>query len=367
MKGDTVGTSDPGDLPASVETWFQKAARDLPWRDTPDPYRIWVSEIMLQQTRVATVLEYYQPFLEAFPTVEALAEADRDAVLKAWEGLGYYARARRLHRAARQVVEQHEGVLPDTVRELKELPGIGEYTAAALVALAFDGDAPVVDGNVLRVVTRLRDIETPIDRTDTRRRVEHHLTTWLEFADDPGTFSEGLMELGALICTPGDPDCDRCPVRDDCRARQRDRVEELPVTGKRPERPHHEVTAGVLLEEGRILIARRPEDRMLGGLWEFPGGKQEDGETLREALTREFMEELGVEVSVGDPIVRVPHEYSHLSINLHAFWCRRRSGDPRGREDQPWKWVRPGELREYAFPGANQPILDAVEDRLLEG
>lgn len=355
--------SDPT-LPSAVETWFRESARDLPWRDAEDPYPIWVAEVMLQQTRVTTVLDYYEPFLEQFPTVEALARADRDAVLKAWEGLGYYARARRLHRAARQLVEEHGGDLPRTVEELRELPGIGDYTAAAVAAFAFGADDPVIDGNVLRVVSRLKALETPVDRTDTRSRVKQYLTDWIEAAAEPGRFSEAVMELGALVCTPSNPECGSCPVRSRCRAHAEGRIEQLPVTGERPDRPHYEVTAGVLVEDGNVLIARRPEDRMLGGLWEFPGGKQEDGETLREALRREFMEELGLEVSVGEKIVEVPHEYSHLSINLHAYWCRRAEGEPESREDQPWRWVSPDRLREYAFPGANQPILEAVEDEM---
>lgn len=349
-------------VPSAVEAWFRESARDLPWRRTKDPYRIWVAEIMLQQTQVTTVLDYYEPFLEQFPTVEALARADRDAVLKAWEGLGYYARARRLHRAARRLVEGHGGTLPRTVEGLKELPGIGDYTAAAVAAFAFGADEPVIDSNVLRVVSRLMVLDTPVDRTDTRRRVEHHLAGWIQEAEDPGRFSEAMIELGALVCTPSSPDCGACPVRPRCRAHAEGRTEELPVTGERPERPHYEVTAGVLVEEGNVLIARRPEDRMLGGLWEFPGGKQEDGESLRQALKREFMEELGLEVSVGEKIVEVPHQYSHLSINLHAYWCRRVGGEPESREDQPWQWVSPERLRDYAFPGANQPILEAVED-----
>lgn len=349
-----------------VTDWFRDAARDLPWRSTDDPYRIWVSEIMLQQTQVTTVLEYYDDFLEQFPTVETLAAADQDEVLKAWEGLGYYARARRMHRAAQMIVDDFDGRLPHDAETLQSLPGIGEYTAAAIASFAFDARIPVVDSNVLRVVCRLENIGTPVDRTDTQRRVEHYVEEAIKTASDPAAFSEGLIELGAMICTPRDPDCPACPVCEDCRAFEQETVDEVPVTGERPDRPHYEVTAGVLWEDGEVLIARRPEDRMLGGLWEFPGGKQEDGESLREALRREFQEELGVEIEVGDKITKVPHEYSHLSINLHAFWCRRVAGDPESREGQPWKWVRPECLDDHAFPGANQPILEAIDETLNE-
>lgn len=341
--------------------WFRENKRDLPWRKTEDPYEIWVAEIMLQQTQVTTVLDYYQDFLEAFPTVEDLAEATQDEVLKAWEGMGFYARARRLHSAAGQVVREYGGQLPEDENERLDLPGIGEYTTAAIGAFAFDQASPVMDSNVERVIARWEGIETPVDRSDTQSRIESILEGILRRAETPGTVSESVMELGALVCTARNPDCSDCPLRESCEAFRTDRQSSMPVTRDSVEKPHHEIAVGVVEEDGEILISRRPEDAMLGGLWEFPGGKREDRESMPEALKRELKEELGVEVSVGEKIETVPHQYSHLSINLHAYWCSIESGTPRSREGQKWTWVRPGNLSDYAFPKANKTILELVQ------
>ncbi len=342
--------------------WFRDHRRDLSWRGDRSPYEIWVAEVMLQQTRVSTVEQYYDEFLEEFPTVQALSEATQDDVLKAWEGMGFYARARRLHGAARTVVQEHDGNLPSNYKELKELSGIGDYTAAAIEAFAFNGDRPVMDGNVQRVISRWAGIETPIDRADTDARIRDILDNALGLTETPGELSEGLMELGALICTPSRPDCVDCPLSDSCEAYQRDRVEQLPVTRESEEKPHHEIAVAVIHEDDEFLISRRPEEKMLGGLWEFPGGKLEDGETLAAALRREMKEELGIGIQVGQKITKVPHEYSHLSINLHAYYCEIEEGPPTSREGQKWKWVQQENLGEFAFPKANKEVLEILQE-----
>lgn len=340
--------------------WFRNHRRDLPWRGDASPYEVWVAEVMLQQTRVSTVEQYYDEFLREFPTVEALAEAAQDEVLKAWEGMGFYARARRLHSASQTVIEEHDGEVPSDYQELKELSGIGDYTAAAIEAFAFNGERPVMDGNVHRVITRWAGIDTPIDRADTDARIRNVLEGALKKSENPGELSEGLMELGALICTPSNPDCENCPLFENCEAFQGNRVQQLPVTRESDEKPHHEIAVAVILENDDVLISRRPEEKMLGGLWEFPGGKLEDGETLREALCREMKEELGIEITVGAKITEVPHEYSHLSINLHAYFCNVEDGQPTSREGQKWKWVPRKDLEEYAFPKANKQVLEEL-------
>jgi A/G-specific adenine glycosylase len=361
-----VSSSKPFPGERLVE-WFDREARDLPWRRTDDPYRIWVSEIMLQQTQVNTVIDYYHRFLERFPDVEALAGAERDDVMKMWEGLGYYNRARWLHEAAGTVVEEHDGQIPRDNETRKELKGIGDYTAAAIGAFAFDQAHPVVDGNVARVVSRIKGIEEPVDRTDTERRIAHYVGEWLEAVDRPGTLSEALMELGALICTPSNPDCEKCPVSEHCTAREEGRQADLPVTGERPDRPHYEVAAGVIREGSDVLISRRPEDGMLAGLWEFPGGKQEEGESLSEALRRELHEELGIETVVGEKLHKIPHEYSHLTINLHVYACEIEQGKPQSREGQRWEWVSIDRLDDYAFPASNRPIVESLRDETPVG
>lgn len=340
--------------------WFRSNARAAPWRETGDPYRIWVSEVMLQQTRSATVDPYYRRFVRRFPTVRALASADLDDVLRCWEGLGYYARARNLHRAARQVVEHEGGRLPDTAEGLRELPGIGPYTAGAVASIAFGRAEPVLDGNVTRVLCRAFRLREPPKQKEMRRTLWRIAGRMAE-AGEPGTVNQALMELGATVCIPRGRRCEQCPISDCCEARRRGDAGELPVRTPRPELPHQTVAVGVIWRRGRILIDKRPPGGLLGGLWELPGGKQRVGEPLAETCRREIQEELGLNVAVGDKLTRVRHAYTHFRVTIHAFTCRYRGGRPRALGCQEWKWVTPRELGDYAFPRANRRILEALE------
>jgi A/G-specific adenine glycosylase len=287
-----------------------------------------------------------------------------DDVLKQREGLGYYSRARNLHAAAKQIAADHGGQLPETVAQLRELPGIGPYTAGAIASIAFGADEPVLDGNVERVLCRLLGIEADPKKAATRKRL------WLEAEQllapgQAGDFNQAMMELGATICTPTGPACDDCPLADACVALEIRRVEELPVRPARRAIPHHTVVAGVIRRgrgsHTRILIDRRPEEGMLAGLWEFPGGKVEPGESLVDALQREVLEEVGLKVTVGERICRVEHAYSHFRITMHVFECRAPRGRARAIEVDEVRWVRPAELRDFAFPRANQRVLDVLE------
>lgn len=351
--------SGPGETAARLVAWFRSRSRDVPWRDETEPYRIWVAEVMAQQTRMAVVRERYDRFLAAFPDVHALAAADRDAVLKAWEGLGYYSRARHLHDAARIVATDLGGRLPDTTEGLRALPGVGPYTAGAVASLAFGRRAPAVDGNVRRVLSRLHDLAHPPAPV-----LEAHARALLEAADaPPGEVNQALMDLGGELCTPRSPACDRCPLAPGCRARALGTQEQRP--GRRPRRalPHRTIAVAVVRRDGRLLIGRRPEDGLLGGLWEFPGGKVERGETPRAAAARELAEEMCVAAEIGDEIAVVEHAYSHFRITLHAFDGRWTSGEPCGRAATEWRWVTPAELDGYAFPAANRRVLEALARR----
>jgi A/G-specific adenine glycosylase len=349
---------------AALFRWARRNLRDLPWRVEPrDPYRIWVSEIMLQQTQAVTVIPYFTRFTERFPTVQALAEAPLDDVLKLWEGLGYYARARNLHRAAQQVMAESGGQVPDTVEKLGRLPGIGDYTAGAIASIGFGRDAPVVDGNVRRVLCRVYAI-----RGDPRQKKIQNRLWALARANlhrrQPGLWNEALMELGATICTPRSPRCVQCPLATVCRARAQGLQDKLPQRTASKRIPHYDVTAAIIRQRGRVLIARRPLDSMLGGLWEFPGGKKERGESLEECLQREICEELGIEIKVGPLVTRLNHTYTHLRITLHAFECRRVRGRPRAIQVADWRWVTPDALDTFAFAVTDRKIVQALRARL---
>ncbi len=359
----------PATVVAALLAWIDAGQlRDLPWRAEPrDPYAVWVSEIMLQQTQVATVIPYLQRWLERFPTVEALAAAEQADVLKAWEGLGYYSRARNLHKAARIIVAEHSGRLPAERHALLALPGIGKYTAGAILSIAFGQRAAVLDGNVKRVLARVWDEAGEIGRSATETHL-WHLAEGLVGAVEPqqaGPLNEALMDLGATVCLPQRPRCLLCPLHAPCLARQRGTQEERPVRKARKPLPHFDVTAAVLRRPGhpeQFLIAQRPAEGMLGGLWEFPGGKQHAGETLPDCLRREMEEELAVEVEVGRPVAVVRHAYTHFRITLHAFECQLLAGEPQPIGVADWRWVTLDDLAQYAFAVTDQKIIAALRE-----
>ena len=343
--------------------WYHDVKREMPWRNTDDPYRIWVSEIMLQQTRVDQAEPYYQRFTNAFPTVHDLADAERDAVLQQWEGLGYYSRARYLHEAAQTVVNEHGGTVPSTYDGLKSLKGIGPYTAAAVASIAFGKAHGVLDGNVIRVLTRVFAIEEDSTRSATRRRLQA-LADALVDPDDPGNANQALMELGATVCTPRNPACGECVLEPVCDAADAGHPERYPVTPESTPIPHHDIAVGLVFDEaGRLLIQRRPDDAMLGGLWEFPGGKCEDGESPDAACRRELQEELGITVETDALFYTLKHAYSHFKITLHAYPCRIVDGTPTPEIDQPMQWVTVDELADYAFPRANRKLIEELKRR----
>jgi len=337
-------------------TWFAAYKRDLPWRHDRTPYRVWVSEIMLQQTQVETVRDYYLRFMERFPTVSSLADASLQDVLKLWEGLGYYSRARSLHRAAQLVVAEHGGQLPADVAALRALPGIGAYTSGAIASLAFGIPAPAVDGNVRRVLARVLALETPV-----KTQLEEAACLLIS-EEAPGAFNEALIELGASLCRPQRPRCLLCPWCDWCRARELGQQASFPAPKPRKTIPHYDVVAAVTLrEDGRVLVAQRPRDAMLGGLWEFPGGKREAGETLEEALRRELQEEMAITLAVGKQLTKVRHAYTHFRITLYAFLCELMDGDPRCIACEDFKWAAVEDLKSLPMAVTDRKISEVVE------
>jgi A/G-specific adenine glycosylase len=346
--------------------WFRGHRRPLPWRIRPSPYRIWVAEVLLQQTRVAQAAPYFERFVERFPTVEALARASEEDVLKAWEGAGYYARARHLHAAARRVVREFGGELPHRSAALRELPGVGPYIAAAVASLAFDEPDVALDANGLRVLARWT-----LERGDPRRPAVHRRLYGWAMEHRPsaraGRFNEGLMELGETVCVPHRPRCPECPIAPHCRARQ-----ELPDPGviplRRPSPTKPMVVAAVVAvsREARWLVLRRPSTGLLGGLWEFPGGKLEAGESAAHAARRELREETGLTAGTLEPLGIFHQEYSHFRVALHLFRGRSSRGKLRVR-GRRHRWVGLTALRRLPLPRATLKMIPALEPSRVGG
>lgn len=336
----------------------------MPWRETKNPYYIWISEIMLQQTRVDQALPYFERFITAFPTVEHLALADQHDVLMLWEGLGYYSRARNIHKAAKQISSDFGGKLPASYQELLSLPGIGPYTAAAISSIAFKLEHAVMDGNVIRVVCRYLGLEEDTRKNSTRSRVQKVVDEWI-IGQAPDDFNQAIMELGATVCTPHRPNCESCPISVQCVAYTESKTDVIPYASKKAKRPHHQISVAIIMNENNeLLIAQRPNEAMLGGLWEFPGGKQESNESIEDALLREIKEELGVEITILNEFMQLDHAYSHFSIHMTAYLCSLADStqQPKPKASQQIRWIPVEELTNYPFPKANRTLTLALID-----
>ncbi|AFY62351.1 A/G-specific adenine glycosylase [Synechococcus sp. PCC 6312] len=338
--------------------WYAEFGRDLPWRNTQDPYAIWISEIMLQQTQVQTVIPYYQRWLEALPTLQTLAQASQQQVLKLWQGLGYYARARNLHTTAQKILRSYNGKFPQDIELVMGLPGIGQTTAGGILSAAFNQPQPILDGNVKRVLARLYAVKQPPQKV---LKLLWQLSTTLLDPSFPREFNQALMDLGATICLPKNPHCQACPWLNYCQAHQENLVSKLPMTIPSQPIPHKIIGVAVIWNpQEQVLIDRRPADGLLGGLWEFPGGKVEPNETIPACIQREIQEEIGIEIAVGDEFIRVDHAYSHFKVTLVVHHCQYLSGDPQPLACEEVRWVTVAELPDYPFPKANEKIITAL-------
>lgn len=346
--------------------WYDREKRDLPWRHTRDPYRILVSEVMLQQTQVKTVLEYYEPFLERFPTLEALAAADQEEVLAAWKGLGYYQRARRLHALAQAVVSDLGGVLPRSFSELRRLKGIGDYTAAAVASIAFGEAKGVVDGNVLRVMARFLGIKEPIDDARVKREIQAAVDRAIS-RQRPGDFNQALMELGATVCTPQRPGCGACPLQAACWAHAHGHSTRLPVRKPRVKVERSRRAVGVVERDGKILLLKRPPEGLLAGMWEFLN-LETDPDVAGEALLAKAQELSGTDELTLVYAGRVIHRFSHIEWEIDAYYLGAWSGgvEERAPEQPASEWVSRDELAERPLPRVMQKVWEQVERRLQE-
>jgi A/G-specific adenine glycosylase len=355
---------EKSDFAARLLTWYVANARSLPWRGIDDPYAVLVSEFMLQQTRVETVIPYYERWMRLFPDIETLAGAPLDAVLKAWEGLGYYSRARSLHQAARTILAEHGGRVPEAVDELRDLPGVGDYTAAAVASIAFGTDAAALDGNLRRVLARIDALDAD-PRSPAGLKHLNRLAAHLLPPGRAGDFNQALMDLSSQVCLPRKPRCPDCPLADLCEANRQGLTESIPLKTKKAAVPTIIVTAGVIRRGNTVLLSRRPANGLLGGMWEFPGGKQEPGESLPECLARELSEELGVVVSVGTEMGVFKHAYTHFKVVLHAFACEIVEGEPRPLASDGLVWVGVKRLGEYAMGKIDRMIAGELQSGRL--
>ena len=341
-------------LRSSILAWYDGNRRDLPWRANTtaplDPYHIWLSETMLQQTRVDTVIPYYHRWLERFPTLEALAEASLDDVLRAWEGLGYYSRARNLHRAVREVRDSYDGRVPDDAGSFRALPGVGRYTSGAVLSIAFGRQEPVVDGNVRRVFSRLTDAPAPTDRE------LWDLAARLVRGERPGDLNQAVMELGATICTPRRPRCDDCPVARLCGARAAGTQGERPLPRRRAPLPLETRVAAIVESEAGLLLARRGERGRLAGLWEFPGDLVSPGGPILESVPDLLHRLTGVTATIEEELATVRHTFTHVRVDYRVVRGRGEPRLPRAVGYAEVRWVPRGALHDIALPRAQRTI-----------
>ena len=345
---------------ARLLDWFSANMRPLPWRETYDPYSVWISEIMLQQTQMERGVAYFNRWMQTFPLVASVAEADEDAVLKAWEGLGYYSRARNLHKAAKQIMRDFGGVFPRDIGDIRSLPGVGEYTAGAIAAIAFNQPEVAVDANVMRIFARICDIDVPRTHPGVKAFIADAVRSLMP-AGSSRLFAQALMELGALVCAKK-PDCLSCPLIDYCEAHR------LGTEAKRPKKKQKvvysslEMSTGIIMKDGLLFIQKRPPYGVWAGLWEFPGGCLEEGESPEEALVREVAEETELPVAIRDKMAVIQHSYTTCRVTMHAFSCDLLDMDklPVLHAAVAGKWIRPEETAEYAFPAGHRKLLDRL-------
>lgn len=326
--------------------WYQRYARDLPWRKTDDPYRIWISEVMLQQTRVETVIPYYKKWIAVFPDLLTLNASSEKEVLRVWEGLGYYRRVYNVLKTADIIISEFKGEFPKSVKALKKLPGIGDYIAGALASIAFGKDEIALDGNGLRVLSRMIEFEYPVNELKHKAELGVFMRELLP-EGSASQFNQAIMDLGSLICKPKKPHCGNCPIKSECCAFKHNSQEFYPKRKKRKSSPHYEVVAAVIQKGEKVLIDKRRAKGLLGGLWEFPGGKVEAGETHHAALKREISEELGVDIFITSGFGEYKHAYTHFKITVFVFKGKIIKGVPAALAADEIKWVAINDLEQY--------------------
>ena len=357
---------DKSQLQEALLTWFEKYQRDLPWRHSYEPYQIWISEIMLQQTQMDRVTVFFTRWMEAYPTLAALASASEDQVLKYWEGLGYYSRARNILKTAKILIEKYQGEIPSSRKQLLTLPGIGPYTAGAISSISFNLDVPVVDANIERVFARLFNIDLIPGSPEAKREYWQKAENLLPKGESRN-FNQALMELGSLICHSKNPNCSVCPVATHCLALQYDLIPERPIPKKSTKTIPINMATGILLHKGLIFIQQRLADDVWGALWEFPGGRMEEDETAEETVIREYLEETELAVKVDSKITTTIHHYTRYKVTLHCFLVslEQSDSDPVLHAAQEFHWLPFEELNQYAFPAGHRKLIEFMKSHKL--
>ncbi|WP_339138319.1 MAG: A/G-specific adenine glycosylase [Candidatus Electrothrix sp. GW3-4] len=342
--------------------WFAENQRPLPWRREYRPYHVWIAEIMGQQTQMDRAVTYFNNWIRQFPNIPTLAAASEQEVVKAWEGLGYYSRVRNIRKTADILVQEYGAKLPDNEPQLLALPGIGPYTAAAILSIAFNRPVPLLDANVERILCRLDDIDQPVKQVATRKLLLQRCSDLLP-EDDARHFNQALMEFGALICTPKRPVCSTCPLQQWCRAYAGDIVDLRPVPGKKEKRIDIFMACGIIEHGDRFYIQQRREKDVWGGLWEFPGGRLKEDEPPEQAAIREILEETEFQVTDLRPFATAIHHYTKYRVTLEAFFCRLASNQsmtPILHAASQYKWVRLNELSSFAFPAGHRQLVEKM-------
>ena len=342
--------------------WYDKNNYDFPWRKSNNPYKIWISEVMLQQTQVTTVMPYYNRWMKKFPTIQDVAKADIDIILKYWEGLGYYSRAHNIKKTAIIICETMNGKLPKS-NLLRTLPGIGDYMEGSIMSIAFSKPFPAIDGNVKRVFSRL--LCENFNSAKEIKKLKKHIIKKM-YKSRPGCFNQAIMDLGREICKPTNPLCSSCPVQNKCIAYHKNSTSLYPIKKIKKKCPSYDVVVGLIVnKKNNFLITKRPKNKMLGGLWELPGGKREKGESLKNTLIREIKEEINIDININQKIGVIQHSYSHMNIKLHGYVCDVRKGRIIKKECDDAKWINLKEIDNFSFPRASHKLFSLIKDNYV--
>jgi len=343
-------------LSSQVLIWYNKNKRLLPFRDTNDPYKIWLSEVMLQQTKVSTVLPYYEKWIKKFPTIKSLSIAKLDTLLKLWEGLGYYRRCNNFYKSIKIICNHYNGEIPSDKKIFLSLPGVGDYTASAVLSIAFNKPYPVIDGNVRRVVSRILGIKRFTKYNI--NRINNFLKSIIS-VKNPGEFNQGMIEIGALLCKPLSPLCNKCPLNSYCYSFKRGSPESYPLKVKSKPKPHYNVVVAIIWKNKKFYIQKRSLNKMLGGLWEFPGGKISNTESAESGLMRIVYKECGTSLIISKKAGLIKHAYSHFTLTLNCFFCKEKNHIL--KESQNRKWISKKNIKDYSFPKANHKLFQHLE------